>query len=258
MSGKKSIIRTMFRTMLIAVFFLAIGGVILFMAKIESESSSTVPPGFVKIAGEIESIEVRTQERLVNNRKTTSTIYSASVRVAYEEKEYVGIIGVSPFAKEGSQIDVILNPSTGEVKPSSGEIGAFLDIINLIPGVLLTFVGLLIVLGAIISAIAKLSMFRERNKVCGVIVDAIENTHIIIDHKHPKKAICEFRNPFTGETRRIESANSTLDVFGMIGMNVPVYVNRRNPAKSFVDLESAAGNNQMQTGQPRVHDFRNL
>ncbi len=258
MSGKKSIIKTMLTTILLSLFFLAIGGTLLVKAIAGKSINYEPPAGFVKTMGEIESIDKRTEQHTTRNKKITKVIYSATINVQYEGGEYFGVFGVMPFSKTGSEIEVFLNPSTGEVKPATDAVSAALDVISFIPGIFVTFIGVIIVFGAIISAIAKLSLFKEKNKVYGVIVDVIENVNIIIDHKHPKKAICEFVIPGTYETRRIESANSTMDLFSMVGMNVPIYVNRKNPAKSFVDLENASGNNQMSTGQQRVHDFRNL
>lgn len=258
MSGKKSIIKTMFTTILFSLFFLAIGGTLLVKAVAGKSINYEPPVGFVKTMGEIENIDKKTVQQTSRNKKITKVIYSATINVQYEGEEYFGVFGVMPFSKTGSEIEVFLNPSTGEVKPVTDTLLAAMDVISFIPGIFVSFTGVIIVLGAIVSAIAKLSVFKEKNKVYGVIVDVIENVNITVDHKHPKKAICEFVIPGTYETRRIESANSTMDLFSMVGMNVPIYVNRKNPAKSFVDLEKASGSNQMPTGHQRVHDFRNL
>lgn len=258
MSGKKSIIKTMLTTILLSLFFLAIGGILLFEAIAGRSTNYEPPAGFVKTMGEIESIDKKTVQQTSRNKKITKVIYSATINVQYEGGEYFGVFGVMPFSKTGSEIEVFLDPSTGEVKPATDTVLAAMDVISFIPGIFVSFAGVIIVLVAIVSAIAKLSVFKEKNKVYGVIVDVIENVNITVDHKHPKKAVCEVVSPVTGEIIRFESANSTLDVFGMIGMNVPVYFNRIKPSKSFADLENASGNNQMSAGQPRVHDFRNL
>lgn len=130
--------------------------------------------------------------------------------------------------------------------------------IGFIPAFFVLGIGGIIILCAVVSAIRKLSMFREENKVYGVIVDVYENPNIVIDHKHPKKAICEITDPVTGAVRRVESANSKMELFDMVGMNVPIYVNPKKPQKVFVDLENAAGEIKLAEGQQRVRDLRNL
>ncbi len=258
MSGKKSIIKTMLLTMLFSLFFLSIGGVLLLQAKAESADIGEPPYGFVKLSVQIESIEKTSEQYIRNGVETTRYSYIATVNASYEGEAVRGKVSVMPLLKAGEETVVFFDPETKEIKPAIDEVLSFIGFMSYAPAVFMLSIGAVIVLVAVISAIRKLSMFREENKVYGVIVDAVENVNITIDHKHPKKAICEITDHITGNVRRVESANSKMDVFGMIGMNVPIYVNPKKPDKVFVDLENAEGELKLAEGQQRVHDFRNL
>lgn len=258
MSGRKSIIKAMAGLIFLGAIFLIFGGALLASAKTKLDSYAVLESQGLKVVGVIQSVKTVTEKELTTGRRSWKTRNVAEVLVEYEGSSYHDSVDVTSFMQEGDPIEVYLDTAAGQMIPLFSTTGNLLNFLSYVPGGFVTLIGVVIVLGAIISAVGRFSLFKEENKVYGVIAEVKENRNIIVNGKHPKKAVCEITDPVTGEARRIETANSEMDLFGMIGMNVPVYINPKKPKKYFVDLENATGELQLAEGQQRVHDLRKL
>ena len=263
MSGKKSIIKKMLVAIFFGAFFLVMGACIFTVIKTENDDQPAAD-GFQRITAQVlnvESEEVQTTERRIDgagSRHVTKYVYTADVTFEYGGKQINARVTGMPFLNAGDTADILYNPSTGQIKGDYSGLEFFFSLVIYIPAFILFGIGGIIILSSVVSVVLRLSVFREKNKVCGVIVEVEENSNVVIDHKHPKIAVCTFDEPGTGKKLRVRSGNSLLDLFSMVGMNVPIYYNRLNPAKSFVDLENTYGDIKLEEGQQIVHDFRNL
>ncbi len=139
-----------------------------------------------------------------------------------------------------------------------GLIEKIFRLIDYAPSAGLMLIGSIVVIAGIVWCVRSLSVFNEKDKVIGVITEVKENNDMRVHSVHPKKAVCTVTDSLTGAVTYYESAISTLKLHEMIGMNVPIYVNRRNPGKSFVDLENAYGSGAAPEGGQKIRDFRNL
>lgn len=257
MSGRKSIIKTMLITVMVGVAFLIMGGFAYSSARME-QMAVAGDDGFIKTQAYVEDVKKVESTSYQSNRKTVRTRTDATVSLEYEGETYSNILMGVLFVEKGDMIDVYFNPETKEMKSTITDIEGVLVVLEYIPAFVLMGIGGIVIIFGVVLGFSKLSVFSEKNMVMGVIADVEENSNITIDHKHPKVAICDFNEPGTNKNLRVRSGISTLDLFGMVGMNVPIYYNRKNPAKSFVDLENATGEMTLGEGQQKVHDLRNL
>lgn len=263
MSGRKAIIKSTVVKFFCALIFVIVG-MFLFSAVNIENSAPPVSDGFQAVEAQVNNVESEEKEyieRKINgsgNRRVTKIIYTADVTFEYGGQQHSASVTGVPFLKEGDTTRILYNPATGQVKGDFSGLETVFSLVAYIPAVFCLAIGAIIFLAAVISAVRRFSLFNEKNKVYGEIVEVEENFNIVINHKHPKVAICVFDEPGTGKRLRARSVNSMLDLFSMVGMSVPVYYNRSNPAKSFVDLENAYNGTLHEENGPAVHDFRNL
>lgn len=113
-------------------------------------------------------------------------------------------------------------------------------------------IGLVFVLVSAGKKKKKQNLLQNGRVVEAVVTGGQINYNVQVNRRHPWKLECKYEDTFTGATYLYSSNNIWEDPFLYIGQTVKVYVDRNNPKKYYVDV------NSLQTSQSGsvVFDYR--
>ncbi|MCR5801905.1 MAG: DUF3592 domain-containing protein [Lachnospiraceae bacterium] len=105
-------------------------------------------------------------------------------------------------------------------------------------GVIFFFTGLAFLIGEIKNRKAKKMLLQTGERIFARVVDVRENYFVTINHRHPLYFICEYEDPYTMNVEQFKSECFSMDLTGLIGSTVAVYVDRADHSKYVVDLSA--------------------
>ena len=112
---------------------------------------------------------------------------------------------------------------------------------------LLVGIGFLIFVG--IKDKKKKELIQNGNMIYAEVTGGSEVFNVQVNGRHPWKLECKYEDPFSGEIYLYSSRNVFLDPYLYIGQQIAVYVDKNDPSKYYVDIQSLRQ-------QENVHDFR--
>ena len=95
----------------------------------------------------------------------------------------------------------------------------------------------------------KKDLMQNGNMVYAEVTGGSEVFNVEVNGRHPWKLECKYEDPFSGEIYLYSSRNMFVDPYPYIGQQIAVYVDRNDPSKYYVDIQSLRQ-------QENVHDFR--
>lgn len=218
----------------VGLFLLLIGTSIFILTKKNIENSGTT-------LGHIIDIEAYHKHRDSWDYETT-VLYQVN-GITYEEDltEYY-------FQwKEGDDIELYYNLSDpSKVKSKSL---AYLPVI-----ILSIIAGVFMVIGCSFFIITgHLNKKSKRLKECGTkcyadVVNTYTNFSVRVNGRNPYRLECTCTDPWTAQLRTFKSHNLWEDPGYLLGQQVPVYIDSKNPKKYYVDIESVISNKKELNG----------
>ena len=181
-------------------------------------------------------------------------IYGNSIEVSYTYHDRLYETPVSEYSssmREGDSIKLYVSQDNPEHVRT--------EMLLFLPSLIFGIVGLpILIVGAVFLIILK-SKKRKKQMLLknGKAVDAVvtggqKNYNLTVNGKHPWKLECKYEDIYSGETYLYSSYNVWKDPALYIGQNVRVYVDRNNPKKYYVDVDSL----RTEQNGSRVFDYR--
>ncbi len=213
--------------------FFAIGFVI--FIKTPTMEASSAPNGFVLVEAQVVNTDTYKNEDTLNDgSRVIVTTYTADVEFEYDGETIATTVEGNPFLKTGGTAEVYFNPTTHEVKNDFSDFEtAFTYILFYGPAIVCFLIGGGIFLVAVLYAVKKLSLYREKNRISGTIIEITEN--VASNGTYLKTVICTFMIPDTGVPVTI-STTTKHPLSLNVGQSVPVYYNKKAPAASVMDV----------------------
>lgn len=112
---------------------------------------------------------------------------------------------------------------------------------------LLVGIGFLIFVGKMDGK--KKALMQNGNLIYAEVTGGSEVFNVQVNGRHPWKLECRYEDPFSGEIYLYSSRNTFTDPYPYIGQQIAVYVDKNDPSKYYVDIQSLRQ-------QENVHDFR--
>lgn len=112
---------------------------------------------------------------------------------------------------------------------------------------LLVGIGFLIFVG--VKDKKKKELIQNGNKVFAEVTGGSEVLNVEVNGRHPWKLECRYTDPYNGAVYLYSSRNTFMDPYPYIGQQVAVYVDKNDPSKYYVDIQSLRQ-------QENVYDFR--
>lgn len=112
---------------------------------------------------------------------------------------------------------------------------------------LLVGIGFLIFVG--IKNKKKKELMQNGNLIHAMVTGGSEVLNVEVNGRHPWKLECRYEDPFSGDIYLYSSRSIFVDPYLYIGQQIAVYVDRNDPSKYYVDIQSLQQ-------QENVHDFR--
>lgn len=112
---------------------------------------------------------------------------------------------------------------------------------------LLVGIGFLIFVG--VKDKKKKELMQNGNLIYAMVTGGSEVFNVEVNGRHPWKLECKYEDPFSGEVYLYSSRNTFTDPYPYIGQQIAVYVDKNDPSKYYVDIQSLRQ-------QENVHDFR--
>ena len=197
---------------------------------------------------------VQTQKESEKITGTITELRSKGIEVSYtyNGRQYGAYLSeYSSSMREGD--DVILYVSKDNPKKVRTEMLLFL------PTLILSIVGApFLIVGGIFFLIVSIKSRKKKELLQnGRVVEAIVtggqmNYSMRVNGRHPWKLECKYEDTYTGATYLYSSYNIWKDPFLYIGQIVKVYVDRENPHKYYVDVDSLFSEQQ----DNKVFDYR--
>ena len=181
----------------------------------------------------------------------TRTDHDVWVKYEADGETFERILGYyNSGMHEGDIIEICYDPNNPTVVQTDSKI---LELIFILIG------GVFAILGAVFLIVNTVSRNRQKmlietgDRVVGVITDVVRNNNVRINGYHPYKAECEVVDPFSGEKYLYSSENVTIDISGLVGREVTVYVDRNNKGKYYVDIFELIDRHD---SDERINDYR--
>lgn len=112
---------------------------------------------------------------------------------------------------------------------------------------LLVGIGFLIFVGA--KDKKKKELMQNGIKVFAEVTGGSEVLNVEVNGRHPWKLECRYTDPYNGGVYLYSSRSVFMDPYLYMGQQVAVYVDRNDPSKYYVDIQSLRQ-------QENVYDFR--
>ena len=112
---------------------------------------------------------------------------------------------------------------------------------------LLVGIGFLIFVGKMDAK--KKALMQNGNLIYAEVTGGSEVFNVQVNGRHPWKLECRYEDPFSGEIYLYSSRNTFTDPYPYIGQQIAVYVDKNDPSKYYVDIQSLRQ-------QENVYDFR--
>lgn len=112
---------------------------------------------------------------------------------------------------------------------------------------LLVGIGFLIFVGA--KNKKKKELMQNGIKVFAEVTGGSEVLNVEVNGRHPWKLECRYTDPYNGGVYLYSSRSVFMDPYLYMGQQVAVYVDRNDPSKYYVDIQSLRQ-------QENVYDFR--
>ena len=84
----------------------------------------------------------------------------------------------------------------------------------------------------------KRNLLQNGRMVEAVVTGGQINYNVRVNNRHPWKLECKYEDAFTGAAYLFSSNSIWKDPFLYVGQNVKVYMDRENPRKYYVDVDS--------------------
>lgn len=235
MEKRQSVIRIMVLFLCVALFPLGIG--IFQFRQVAADDVSMEPKGFEFLEALVENTSTyeTTESKKINGDYDTYIVthYVTDIRFEYEGETISKSIEGNPFAKKGEIIGIYYNPRTHEIRHDFVAFETFLSKIFYIPSIVMMMIGAAIVLLTLRIGFKKLRLYRDENLITGVVSNVSEI--LLGDGKSRTTVYCTFTSPDSGMPVTI-SKTSVVPVSLYEGQNVEIFYNKKNPAKSVMDL----------------------
>ena len=220
----------------LGISFFAAGMVLMILALVFAWHSCNIQKSSEKVAGTI-----------IHN-------YGNSVEVSYtyEGRAYETILSeYSSSMHTGDEIALYVNKEN----PTKVRTEMLLFLVTYIfGGISIPFliIGLVFLLVLRAKKNKKRNLLQNGRMVEAVVTGGMINYNVRVNNRHPWKLECRFEDTFTGATYLFSSNNIWKDPFLYVGQNVKVYLDRENPKKYYVDIDSLT--DLEETG--KIFDYR--
>ena len=197
---------------------------------------------------------VRTQKTSEKLTGTITELRGRGIEVSYiyNGRQYEAYVSeYSSSMREGD--DVILYVSKDNPEKVRTEMLLFLPTLILsIVGAPFFIVGGIFFLFVGIKGRKKKALLQNGRVVEATVTGGQMNYSMSVNGRHPWKLECKYEDTYTGATYLYSSYNIWKDPFLYIGQIVKVYVDRENPRKYYVDVDSLFNGQQ----DNKVFDYR--
>lgn len=192
-----------------------------------------------------------------NAERVTGTItetYSKGISVSYtyEGEDFeTNLSEYSSSMRTGDEIILYVNKEN----PTKVRTEMLLFLITyILCGVSIPF----LIMGIVFLLVLKAKQNKKQNLLQnGRMVEAVVtggqiNYNVQVNNRHPWKLECKYEDPYTGATYLFSSNNIWKDPFLYVGQSVKVYMDRENPRKYYVDVDSLE---ELET-EVQIFDYR--
>lgn len=173
------------------------------------------------------------------------------VRYVYDGNEYnTQLSEYSSSMHIGKNISLYVDPRNPYSVRSKG-MSYMVSIIMMSMGAVFMAVGLPFMLTGLLKKWKRNRLMQNGTCVYATIIGSDIDRTYSVNGSHPFYVDCEYQNPYDGMKYLYRSGHIWEDPYQYTGSQVPVYVDRQNPAKYYVaveTLESAAN--------PMIRDYR--
>ncbi|MDD5937327.1 MAG: DUF3592 domain-containing protein [Clostridiales bacterium] len=185
----------------------------------------------------VDSSRVKNYRNGKNYRKGKDT---SSVTIVYEVEGTPYVKTIHEYSSSwsvGDELDIYYD-SENPLKVRIKSMLYFLPIMFGIFGVVLLIPAIILEIKRRGSKKKQMRLTETGKKVYATVNEVIENSYVRVNGRHPYQAIAIYTDEYSGMTYQFKSRNFWDDFINIIGRQVPVYYDPKNPMNYYVDIES--------------------